>query len=96
VDVDVCDDDSLVGFLLTGFAPPRSILATNNRYDGDKTGTIDFAEMQLLFSDLGESLEGEEVKTLVTKYDKDNSGHLGGLGRLVVAMHSGLVGWLVG
>jgi len=35
--------------------------------------------MQLLFADLGESLDAEEVKALVTKYDKDNSGHLGEL-----------------
>lgn len=37
------------------------------RYDGDRTGTIDFAEMALLFADIGESLEAEEVKSLVTK-----------------------------
>lgn len=41
--------------------------AVHCRYDGDKTGTIDFAEMALLFSDIGESLDAEEIKTLVTK-----------------------------
>ncbi len=57
----------------------RTHARTTRRYDGDRTSTIDFAEMQLLFADLGESLDAEEVKALVTKYDKDNSGHLGEL-----------------
>lgn len=37
------------------------------RYDGDRTGTIDFAEINHLFADIGESLEAEEIKSLVTK-----------------------------
>lgn len=44
-----------------------SSVARRNRYDGDKTGTICMAEMAQLFSDMGEPLDGEEVKTLMTK-----------------------------
>ncbi len=41
-----------------------------HKYDADKTGTIDHVELGLLFADLGEALEPDEIRFLVDKYDK--------------------------